>query len=371
MSYTMSREKNIVCFQSDDKAKPYKFDVNTGMFYGLTGKPIKSCPTGFGKWVEENYRTNNIVYMMYTVRSNPQSYNMGWNIPTMDRLSEVAALFNIADKLGSIGYSFKSCDECRRDTLLDLDKTFKDFAKYIRENPNGSIREYQSVGAKDRWLRQHKLVADGHLTDEIINMLWDNRRMYAEDKTSLVAYYITHGLYDFFNIEPQSVRFSSSCGVSSMFEKIKQYFDLCDKMNVKPQKEDMLRSYVNLRRTYVMNRKELDMAALAAQYAKHPALAYENDTFKVVIPTTREDFLNEANAQQNCVYSYYLPDVIKGNTNVVFIRRKNTPDKSFITCEVGNNGNIRQYLGFANNRPTDADAVEFQREYADHLRKNW
>ena len=133
----------------------------------------------------------------------------------------------------------------------------------------------------------------------------------------------------------------------------------------------MLRSYVNLRRTYVMNRKELDMAALAAQYAKHPALAYENDTFKVVIPTTREDFLNEANAQQNCVYSYYLPDVIKGNTNVVFIRRKNTPDKSFITCEVGNNGNIRQYLGFANNRPTDADAVEFQREYADHLRKSW
>ena len=252
-----------------------------------------------------------------------------------------------------------------------VNKNFKDFAKYVRETPNASIYQYKTVGAKSRWLAEHKLVADGHLTDEIIEMLWNYKNYYDNSKTSLVAYYITHGLYDFFNIEPQSVRFSNTSGVSSMFEKIKQYFDLCDKLNVKPQKEDILRSYVNLRRTYMMNQKELDMAALAKQYAAHPALAFENDTFKVVIPATREDFLKEANAQQNCVYSYYLPDVIKGKTNVVFIRRKNAIDKSYITCEVTNNGRINQYLAFSNARVSDADAIEFQREYADHLSKNW
>ena len=371
MSYTMSREKNIICFLADDKTKPYKFDVNTGVFYGLGGKPIKSCPTGFGTWLERNYRTNNIVYMMYTVRSNPQSYNMGWNIPTMDRLSEVATLFAIADKLGSIGYTFKSYDECRKETLTDINKTFKDFAKYIRENPDGTIAKYQTVGAKERWLRSHKLVADGHLTEEVIEMLWKYKNYYDNDRTALVAYYITHGLYDFYNIEKQSERFSNGNNVGAMFDKIKQYFDLCEKLNVKPEKEDMLRSYVNLRRTYVLNQTQLDMAALEKQYAKHPCLAFENDIFTVVIPKTRDDFLTEANAQQNCVYSYYLPDVIKGKTNVVFIRRKTNPDKPYITCEVDNNGRIRQYLGFANNRPDDADARDFQNVYADHLRNNW
>ena len=369
MSYTMNREKNIVCFLADGKTNPYKLDVNTGVFYGLGGKPIKSCPTGFGGWIDSHRNDSNILFLLYTIRSNPSRFDMGWNIPSMDRLSELADLFKVADKLESIGFTDRN--DYTKENLMMVNKNFKDFAKYVRENPNATIYQYKTVGAKSRWLAEHKLVADGHLTDEIIEMLWNYKNYYDNNKTSLVAYYITHGLYDFFNIEPQSVRFSNTSGVSSMFEKIKQYFDLCDKLNVKPQKEDILRSYVNLRRTYMMNQKELDMAALAKQYAAHPALAFENDTFKVVIPATREDFLKEANAQQNCVYSYYLPDVIKGKTNVVFIRRKNAIDKSYITCEVTNNGRINQYLAFSNSRVNDADAIEFQREYADHLSKNW
>lgn len=371
MSYEMSREKNIIFFQSDDKAKPYTFDVNTGVFCGMLGKPIKSCPAGFGKWIESNRSTNNVMYMMYCIRANPQTYNMGWATPAMDAFTRFASLFNIADRLDSIGYSFKSYDECRQDTLTEINKYFKDFAKYLREHPDGSIHEYQTVGAKERWMKQHKLVADGHLTDDVINLLWENRLKYDENKISFIAYYITHGLYDFYNIQPQSTHYRTFVSTDEMFNKIKEYFELCDKLSVQPQKEDMLRGYVNLRRTYMMNRNELDFKALAAQYAKHPALAYENDTFKVIIPATRDDFLCEANAQQNCVYSYYLPRVIKGETNVVFIRRKDNIDKPYITCEIGNTGCIRQYLGFANSYVSDEDARRFQDEYSRHLRNNW
>ena len=75
MSYTMNREKNIVCFLADGKSNPYKLDVNTGVFYGLGGKPIKSCPTGFGGWIDSHRNDSNILFLLYSVRSNPSRFD--------------------------------------------------------------------------------------------------------------------------------------------------------------------------------------------------------------------------------------------------------------------------------------------------------
>lgn len=369
MNYIMTREKNIISFLAEDKAKPYKFDVNTGVFYGLSGKPSKSCPTGFSGWLNSHRNDSNVLFLLYLARSYPNNFDIGWHVPSMNALSQLAELFRIVDKLESIGFTDRN--EYSKENLLMVDKNFKDFAKYVRDNPNASIYHYKTVEAKSRWLIRHKLIVDDHLTDEVIEMLWKYQNYYDDSKTPLVAYYITHGLYDFFNLEPQSTHYSDNSNMTSMFKKIKEYFDICDKLEVQPRKEDFYRSYVNLRRTYMMNRNEIDFKALTAQYAKHPALAYENDLFKVVIPTTREDFLKEANAQQNCVYTYYLKRVVKGETNIVFIRRKDNLDKPYITCEVENTGRIRQYLGFANSYVSNEAARHFQDEYCAHLLKNW
>ena len=67
----------------------------------------------------------------------------------------------------------------------------------------------------------------------------------------------------------------------------------------------------------------------------------------------------------------YLDKVIKGETYVVFIRSKNNPSASLITCEVNRSGEIWQYLTRFNNRPTDEAQIAFKHQYQEHLWEAW
>lgn len=99
-------------------------------------------------------------------------------------------------------------------------------------------------------------------------------------------------------------------------------------------------------------------------------LEYEDSEFIVVVPTTAQQFVEEANAQSNCVNSMYKERVADGNTNVVFIRRKSAPQTPYITCEV-HDGYIRQYLEAYNKHPQAISALKFKDKYQAHLRANW
>ena len=67
-----------------------------------------------------------------------------------------------------------------------------------------------------------------------------------------------------------------------------------------------------------------------------------------------------------------MRDVVNHKTNVVFIRKKDNVEKSHITCEISNNGNIRQYL-LAYNQRVEANTPEreFYYKYAEWLKENW
>ena len=95
---------------------------------------------------------------------------------------------------------------------------------------------------------------------------------------------------------------------------------------------------------------------------------YENDTFVVKPLLTKEDFHKEGEAQRNCVERLYMEKVYEGHTHVVTVRLKTNPDKSYITCEVTNNGLIYQYLAFGNETPNDEAAKNFKKEYQQHLK---
>lgn len=86
---------------------------------------------------------------------------------------------------------------------------------------------------------------------------------------------------------------------------------------------------------------------LADDLRKHNDLPYlylEDDTYICRPLITIEDFEDEAKQQANCVLRQYLNSTARGETHIVSIRYKNTPDKSLITCEIDEKGNIKQYL---------------------------
>lgn len=358
-TFTMTKDKNIVYFQATDKVKPYMLDINTGIFYGVAGRPIITSPKGFSDFLFANRGINNICWALNRL------YSMGY----FKCMSEYKSLIQLADKLASIGYTITYNDGIKE--INYVSDHFRDFAREFKNNPNLNIASFYSNQAKKNWIIEHSLDNIPHLDNEMINILWNHKDYFSNEHIHLVGYYMARGLYDFFCVEKQTIRFSNTDGLSTMFSTIKKYFNMCAELNVEPQTGDFFRNMVNIRRQYLITKENLDNEALIAQYKKHPSLTFENDTFTVVIPNSSDDFLKEANSQNNCVYSYYLKKVVNGTTNVVFVRRKDTPNKSYITCEVSNNGKVIQWLGFNNNRPTEKDAEIFLKAYMGHLHDTW
>lgn len=56
------------------------------------------------------------------------------------------------------------------------------------------------------------------------------------------------------------------------------------------------------------------------------------EDYMIKIPLTMNDFLDEGEQQHNCVGHYYHDSIAKGTDLIYFLRKKNIPDKSYITC---------------------------------------
>jgi len=98
-------------------------------------------------------------------------------------------------------------------------------------------------------------------------------------------------------------------------------------------------------------------------------LEFEDDKFIVKVPTTYKELLAEGTALRNCLGHYeYNHFVRNGRRRIVFIRRKNFPDKSYIACDIDVYTNdIQQYLRYDNETVIDTDALEFKEKYQDYL----
>lgn len=58
----------------------------------------------------------------------------------------------------------------------------------------------------------------------------------------------------------------------------------------------------------------------------------EKNNLIVIVPRNIEDLVNEGNQQHNCVGSYYNQSISDGEDFIFFIRKKDNPDISYITC---------------------------------------
>ena len=364
-TFTITKEKNFLMIQDDAKTVPYKFDVNTGVFYGLREKPIQKYPAGFPTWLKKNYYTNGILFLMHCIRINPYNYDIHGDINTLDIFTQCANLFRIVDKLNSINYRPHnySSSEFNKESLSFIDNNFKDFSKYVRENgDNASLWDYKRKNEKILWNKEHNLKPDDYITPDIISMLYNHRSEYDNTKIPYILSYIRKGLFDWFNGYNDEW---------SAFSKVSSYFNMCEAMEKEPEKGDFFRLYINTYREYQLAKTEIDTKAIQKNLAKHPALAFENDNFKVIIPKDVQDFKTEADAMHNCVYSMYMSRVVNGSTNVVFVRVKDDINTPYITCEVDNYGRIIQYLASYNRPVLDTDASEFKTAYQRHLYNNW
>jgi hypothetical protein len=98
-------------------------------------------------------------------------------------------------------------------------------------------------------------------------------------------------------------------------------------------------------------------------------ISFETDDYITVVPKNPLELVREGVFMHNCVGGY-IDRVLNKSCVVVFIRQKNNPNSSYITCELRETEKgweIRQFLLSCNHRITKDKDIEFHQAYQKHL----
>ena len=335
------KEKNLVKFYIEGKARPYILDVNKGAIYGLRGIEIQDIPPAVYQSPLGVERTSvlNLVRERYAPRNNK-------------------GLYSLADRLDAVGYTAGAYELYQvKNNIEDIE--VRDFVKYRQEHEDATLRAYIDEYMKVKWAIGKGLKIDDHFTIQMASFLFDNYKNQSNEVLSVFAYYLSRGLWDFCRDRWE------------IHGRLDNYLTYMHALEWKMEKTDFYRAYVNAKRAYNINRDALRDKGIKNYQMEHiKALTFEDDTFTVVIPTTDKELVAEGEKQHNCVGGYGS-SIIERRKNVVFIRYKAKPDVPFITCDIVDTGHINQYLTKYNRREYGDDAREFYHAFQKHLLENW
>ena len=336
----IEKDKNIIRIWAEGKVKPYILDINTGTLIGLTGKKLQTVPPILISALHNVKKTS--VISLLNEGTTPHRHT---------------DLYKLADRADALGMVLSYYDLTRIESKIEA-VNLKELADHIANG--GRVSSYMQEILRTHWVDKMGLEVDDHLTERMVDFLYNNYPDEPKEVINRFAYYLTRGLWEFFGNDTYRVR-----------EFLTTYKFITSEMGVPMEKGDFFRNYINAKRAHtVFKDRQLDTAIAQHQQERLDILSYENDKFIVVVPMTNEELRIEGERQHNCVGGYGKA-IAEGRRNVVFIRRKSNPSKNYITCDIYKDSRISQYLTFGNNRVEETDAMEFYKEYQLHLTTHW
>lgn len=351
------RNKGFIEYYMDGKTTPYRFNINEGIMYNLKGQPMKTAPAGYASLFR--YSLPNDLVMQYMRYIKTYETSTSWS--NMARFANYIALI---DRLANIGITMRDFKWSSFPNYADLNfinDNFKAFTKYVKNYKRDRnecymvfdfIEDYKAI----KWIADLDVTLDEHFTMDDVSQLSDYFSIdrFNKPQRQYIAYQQKNHLFD---LIPK--------------HHLCSYMEWCDLLGWEYERGNFIKAYHNAKVNYEMHKAEFDNKRLTENQMKRKnALSFSLGNFEVIIPTTTEEFKAEGDAQRNCVYTSYLNSVIEGRTNVVFVRKNDEMEKSYITCEV-RDGVIRQFLGYCNHYIDDAEAIAFKEAYQAHLSATW
>lgn len=114
-------------------------------------------------------------------------------------------------------------------------------------------------------------------------------------------------------------------------------------------------------------KEEIDEKKFAAHAEEAKKYEGKYKGFSFIAPTCRQDFIDEATMQNNCLAGY-INRFIDGLCIIIFMRKKDDPARSYITVELVN-GKINQ-AKYARNRELSNHDLEILAEWIDRCNKS-
>lgn len=151
---------------------------------------------------------------------------------------------------------------------------------------------------------------------------------------------------------------------NSICNKVYYYLNICAKIKREPTTKDFMNEYYRTQYIYYNWRYNHEKDIFLSRY--NDILKFEYGNLEVILPTAPADLIKEGNDNHNCVGGY-IQYIVNGTSIVVFVRHKDSPDKSYITCEITPDGRIYQFYLQYNNRVQEAEDKTFYELYQAYL----
>ena len=123
---------------------------------------------------------------------------------------------------------------------------------------------------------------------------------------------------------------------------------------------DENKKLLNINRTVSQNYRIIEQQEFIGNKAFESTLKKLNfmndkcfDDYIVVVPQNVMDLINEGFQQNNCVGYYYNNSIENGNNCIFFLRKKDKPEKSYITCRYCVDNKKVEEARYKNNRNID------------------
>lgn len=330
---------------TNNKGVEYKVELETGIAYGVKGKPIKNIPSL--PWYE-NYGNYSLPRMVFEILQG-HTY-----LPR-----KVAdALMNFKYGIELIREVFIHTEDTTREALaanISIDKLVSIILSCYKET-FGNDYAQDSIMRKEYRLTIEKTIYK--FTDEeaefYCNLHYELRDYYKQKEYRT---YIEHA-YNSLNYRVFGDTF---------IYRLADYIRYCKYLEWNIEAGDFRKNYLKAKATYEAKRDEIESKVFAENQIKYN-LFFEDDEYITVIPTTRSECIEEGTALNNCVGGLEWNNHLRyGRRRIVFIRRKSDPKKSYIACDMSNNGKICQYLAKNNMLVTELTAKLFKDKYQNYL----
>lgn len=360
------KDRQFLVFHNEGEPD-VKYDFATHTAIGKRGKPVKSLSSQLAgvtfKDVIAACKDENYGRFLEFVRAQNGYYP--------DRISTIlrdVPKYASYEQIFSAGVKdVRSCQEIKNIPagVIKLCKAYDwtlcdDFIRGYCENPDLfhliPTLNYISLTMKQAWrLACARRYVDAQ-TQNVFNYLINQ---YGYNAKSLLLYIDRLVTFEALDADSQILR--EIIDYASMMSRISPKFDRYP------------RHFLSTHRLAIRNYKRMaaQFDEQAFQRRRNPEMEVRFGSWRFIYPTSTQDIKDEAAQQHNCVASY-IQRVLNGDCHILFLRRKDAPDKSVVTCEVVQ-GKIVQALQAFNEPLTEQQAslvAQWNQWYRSRARQN-
>lgn len=371
------KERQFLVFEFPD-GKTVKYDFATKETIGKKGKPVKNlCSQLSGltmKDVIENCTDKNYSKFLRFVLDE-YNYKYGVNVKNIGTVLDKVPLYARYEQIFSAGiddiiggkfdYTINDIPKgiiklCRTHNI----KLSNNFLKFYKENPDGYLyvynQKYESLDDDDiyRILMYSKRLKVNYgsgrwdyswVECSIFNELTKKYGYTVKGLVSYIDYLKTYEAID----ETDSI-------LNELYDYASMMKELSNKFDKYPR--HFLTTHRIACRNYSRLKKEFEEDKFKARICLDMEKTFGDYTF--IYPKCIQDIRDEAVSQSNCVASY-IDKVINGTCDILFLRYKDSPDKSLVTIEVRNDRIVQARQRF------NYKVTEEQQEAIDKWNKYW